>query len=583
MTDSNPTQPGMTPVSARSITDTSENLLRHYVTVIRRRGRWVVAGLVIGLIAGVASTFAIHEAKVTQRYYKATNTLVQNGSSDTSGNGYTLNQAALQIQSAALLDEVGSKVHMSREQVAAQVTATVRPNVNAIDVTAIATDPDTAETLADQAAASLETMAQKQAGNDAANQRSALETQLAKLKKQREDLMNRIATDPPDKATLVQQASEVSSQISDTESQLENLPASTSGFTLSVLQPASAKQINAKGYNYRYSQNANARNILVNPSVTSSAAPDFDENDLSTATGLSKKTRVALGGAAGLLLGLISAFIVEAWDDRVRRRDAVEELTDLGVLTEVPRLSREQIRNHHVSVEDEPNGVAAERYRSARTAIVFAMNDLHAGGTDEAPVLMVTSPGPAEGKTTTVANLAAAFADDGRRVLVIDGDFRRPAVRRYLTPVPNLVSPDEPCATKIDGVSFLAGPHDSKTPEIAVDLLGRTLSKWRSEYDLVILDTPPILTTNDAVELLGSVDAVLLVLRAGRTRSKAAERVAELLRQFRAETLGIVLNGCDRTEMNQYYGYGYGYSYGYLGDKPSKRTDEADTAAMTES
>ncbi len=172
---------------------------------------------------------------------------------------------------------------------------------------------------------------------------------------------------------------------------------------------------------------------------------------------------------------------------------------------------------------------------------------------------MVTSPGPSEGKTTTACNLAAAFADGGMRTLVIDGDSRRPSVRRYLSPVPNLVAPDDPSETRIERVWFLPGPRGMHSPDEAVLELRRSIDRWRDDYDIVVLDTPPILTTNDAADLLAAADTVVLVLRSGQTRTGPARRVVGLLNRYRADVLGVVLNSCDRSEMDPYYGYGYGY------------------------
>lgn len=587
MSDANAPQPGTTAsMPGRSLGE--ENLLRHYTSVLQRRWRWVVLGLVVGLIAGIASAVFFKPEPVTTRYYKATNTLTQVNPGGTSGtanpNGYTLDQAALQIQSQKLLNSVASTVHMTPDEVAVLVNATVRPNVNAIDVTAISTDPEVAVRVANTAANVLLLTAESQAGNGTQAQQAKLQDQLDNLKQQRDTVAAQPGSTASERLLKTQQLQQLDAGIQSIEAQIAVLPDTGGGFTLSVLRPATAIQINAKGYNFRHDQNVNARNQLGQQSNTvnsnNNALPDFDELDLSTHEPVGSATRVALGALAGLLLGLISAFVVEAWDDRVRRRDDVEQLTGLGVLTEIPKMSREEARDHHVAVQDEPSGVTAERYRAARTAIAFAMAEqldkpATQEGTRPAPIIMVTSPGPAEGKTTTVANLACAFADEGRRVLVIDGDFRRPAVHRYLTPVPNLVTPDAPGKSRFQGVWYLAGPRDAPTPEAAIESLIGSLAKWRSGCDLVILDTPPILTTNDAVDLLAASDAVLLVLRAGRTRSKATQRVAEVLAKFRADTLGVVLNDCDKTEMNQYYGSGYGYNYGYVGSSKAKRADQA--------
>ncbi len=570
MTEHHDSQAGMPYPPAPASGDTSENLLRHYAGVLVRRWRWIALGLVVGLIGGAASAVLIQEKPETTRYYKATNTLVHHDLDRAEGGSYNLSQAALQAESLILLDRVGESLGLSRNEVAASVDATVRPDFSAIDVTAIGTQPEAAVQLADTAAETLQVLSQSEANTVADASRQELQDRMDDLIAERDRLRSQIGGDEAAQLLRIQQIERIESDIRETTAQLDELPSTGSNFSLEVLQPATPIQINARGYNYRRSRNMNARSRLADPNTSNSAAPDFDELDLSTDEGLTDSTRILLGGAAGLVLGLISAFVLEAWDDRVRRRDRVEELTGLGVLTEIPKLARDQVRNHHVAIEDDSTGLAAERFRSARTAVTFGMDGLERSAGDGPPVLMVTSPGPSEGKTTTVANLAAAYADDGYRVLVIDGDFRRPTVRRYLTPVPNLVAPDEPAETRIPGVAFLPGPHDAPTPEIANDRLAKAVEARSDGYDLVILDTPPILTTNDAVELLHVADAVLLVLRADRTRANAARRVAELLAQYQANVLGVVLNSCDRAEMNQYYGYGYGYGYGYLGRNATK-------------
>jgi Mrp family chromosome partitioning ATPase len=94
------------------------------------------------------------------------------------------------------------------------------------------------------------------------------------------------------------------------------------------------------------------------------------------------------------------------------------------------------------------------------------------------------------------------------------------------------------------------------------------IDRWRDEFDIVFLDTPPMLTTNDATDLLSAADHVLLVIRSGQTRTVAAERVAALLSRFSAPVLGTILNGCSVADMDAYYGYYYYYgaSRGYYGE-----------------
>ena len=172
---------------------------------------------------------------------------------------------------------------------------------------------------------------------------------------------------------------------------------------------------------------------------------------------------------------------------------------------------------------------------------------------------MVTSPNPGEGKTTTTSNLAAVFGDSGMRTLVIDCDYRKPSVGKYLAPVPSLAG--DPDQTRLDNVWFLPAPRNKNNWGDILTKLRENVEMWRDHYDIVLLDTPPMLATNDASDLLGVADSVVLVLRAGSTRSGPAEGVANLLGRFRAQVLGIVLNGCASAEM----AYGYGYGYGYYG------------------
>lgn len=562
-----------------------ENLLRHYAGVVRRRARWIVLCVAVGLLLGVASTFLVKTKAVTTHYYKATNTLVVAGSTAGSSNnsGYSLQQATLLVQSQTLLDAVAAKLGMKPTDVSAQLAAVVRSDAMALDVVGIATDSKRAVDLANTAAGMLNDAAAQEAQSQYTAQRTSLQEKLAALEAQRTDLINQIAAHPPNEDLLTAQLNSVVGQYGDIYNQLQTLTSGTPSFSLTTLQPATAIEINAKGYDFRRDQNINSRGQTGSASVQ---APEFDETDLSVSQGLSKPLRVVIGTMAGLLIGLVVALLIEAWDDRIRSRARVEALTGLPVLAEIPMLEREATRASGVAVTDAKSGIAGERYRAARTSVLFALEaaDTHGrlsalANVEEAPeapapVLMVTSPGPSEGKTTTAANIAAAMADSGLRTLVIDGDFRRPSIRRHFAPSVNLDDPDGPNDTTIEGVSFLAAPEGVRSPGEAVLALRRMIDAWNDRFDIIVLDTPPMLTTNDASDLLAAADAVLLVLRNGQTRSGAAQRVASVLGRFQAPVLGIVLNACENVDMQPYYGYGYGYHYGYgYGSAPGADKD----------
>jgi Mrp family chromosome partitioning ATPase/capsular polysaccharide biosynthesis protein len=545
------------------VADDETNVLRHYVGVVRRRYWWILLGLAVGLVGGYVSTLFVHAKVDPNKYYKATTTLIAPTSTNTSGattSPVNVQTVAFLITSAQVTDKVANQLHLPTSTVTSLLTAIGRSDVNAVDVTAISTDPDKAVALSTAGATALNQYVVAANQLQFNQQRDDIEKQLDTLKRQQSTLEGQLGQPGASKDLINAELDSVVNQYRLVYENFQTL--ATNGVPnaqLSVEQAATPVQINSRSYNYRLSQNENARGQV---SITPVTTPTFNETDLSTAPPVSKKLRLAIGAAAGLVMGTATAFLVEAWDDRIRRRERVEALTGFPVIAEVPKLTREQARDHAIPAIDAPGSRAAERYRAARTAILFSLGQvvkLAPGAGEVAPVVMVTSPNPGEGKTTTVASLAAVFGDNGMRTLVIDGDFRKPAVASYLAPSLNLVDPDQPVETRLHGVSFLAAPRDVESPADAVTRLRKAVVTLREQYDIVLLDTPPMLTTNDASDLLASADAVVLVLRAGQTRSGPAQRVAVVLNRFRTEVLGVVLNGCDDSEMDSYYGYGYGY------------------------
>ena len=187
--------------------------------------------------------------------------------------------------------------------------------------------------------------------------------------------------------------------------------------------------------------------------------------------------------------------------------------------------------------------------------------------------LLVTSAAPGEGKTTTAANLAAVHAEQGKRTLLIDGDLRRPSVHRNF----NLLSvvglsnvlmgeiPWRAALVQVEGLKDLdilpAGPPSRR----ATDLVGRSLMELleeaSSEYDLVVLDAPPLLGFAEPLQMATAADAVLVVARAGQTSRKAVAQVLATLARLRAKVAGLVLNEVHRELSDSYYYYGYYRSY----------------------
>ncbi|MEO7428674.1 MAG: AAA family ATPase [Acidimicrobiales bacterium] len=280
----------------------------------------------------------------------------------------------------------------------------------------------------------------------------------------------------------------------------------------------------------------------------------------------SRPARTGIAIVLGLLLGLAAVLMAERLDTRLNTREAAQAGFRLPVIAEVPRTVG--FESSIVSAID-PLSSTAEAYRTLRASLVLIPTTALGGrgkGEQSPQVILVTSPAPGDGKTTTVANLAACFAEAGRSVLVLGCDFRRPAIHRYfgldarpgisdvlVGAKPDLASVVRP--TSLARVS-LASSGSSLRNFGDVANAGRELvAQARALADIVIIDTAPILATNDATELIPSADAVVVVARVGRTSLDGATRTHTLLERLSAPAAGVVLVGVSSGEMaySSYY------------------------------
>jgi tyrosine-protein kinase Etk/Wzc len=275
---------------------------------------------------------------------------------------------------------------------------------------------------------------------------------------------------------------------------------------------------------------------------------------------------MALAGMAGLMLGLALAFLREQLDTVLRKEDDVGELLGLSVLSQVPRLSlpagdREAVGGL-VAVND-PASFPAEAFRALRTSVFFATQD---GAS--AREILVTSPGLREGKSTTCSNVAIASAQQGLSTLLVDCDLRRgtlhrsfkvqspPGMTEFLKgqlPPGELIRP-----TGFSNL-FLA-PAGSPTSNPS-ELLGsarfdRFLDSARKSFQVVIVDSPPVLAVTDAIVLATKIAGVVLVVRTDRTHRDAAREALGRLQAVGAGILGVVVND---TPGRGRYGYGSAY------------------------
>lgn len=273
-----------------------------------------------------------------------------------------------------------------------------------------------------------------------------------------------------------------------------------------------------------------------------------------------------LGLGVGLVLGLGLALLLDVGDNRIRGKEQLEALSGkLPVLGLIPVLSgwRNAKTTHVASIED-PTSASAEAYRSLRTSIQFL-------GLDRSlRTIQVTSPAMSEGKTTTLVNLAVALASAGRRVVIVDGDLRRPRVHEFFgvdgrTGFTSVLVGDaagHEVLRPVVGVPGLVVVPCGPLPPNPAELLSRPkaqelLASLQGKVDLVLVDSPPVLPVSDAVALSTKVDGTLMVVSAKKTKRNQLVRALELLNQVDANVIGTVLNRAGGNEGYESYGYGY--------------------------
>ncbi len=277
-----------------------------------------------------------------------------------------------------------------------------------------------------------------------------------------------------------------------------------------------------------------------------------------------KKLNITLACIFGLILGIMLASLVEYLDDTIKDPDEIDELIGAALLGTVPRLS-----------EDEPMLVTRAEPKSA---LIEAFQTIHANlnfaSVDQAvESLVITSAGAKEGKTFVTANLALTMARQGKQVIVVDADLRRPALHKRFgtdnaegltTVLASGRSIEEVlAATEIEGLWLLpSGPIPPNPVELlASDKMMELCQALANKADLVLYDTPPIIMVSDAPTLASQSDGVLLVIEQGGVSRRLVAEARDVLARAHARTIGAVLNKVTRQAGHYYYSYYYSYYY----------------------
>jgi polysaccharide biosynthesis transport protein len=287
-----------------------------------------------------------------------------------------------------------------------------------------------------------------------------------------------------------------------------------------------------------------------------------------------KALYLALGLGGGLFGGVILGLVVDSFDDTVRTSNEAEAIMALPELGSIPYIAALTKKNHRrlspanllglqgtelnsISVL-KPNCPAAEPYRALGSVILLSCLD------NPPKVLVVTSAMAGEGKSTISCNLAAALAQRGRKVLLVDADLRSASIQEQLGMYPGRNTVFATGATQysryqpIKGLPNLHVVPTGFRPTDPYEILDtarvkQLMDAWSLEYDHVIIDTPPVLLFADVLVMAARADGVLFVTRSGKSRTQASLRARDVLTRAGANILGFVLNGAKQREY--YYEY----------------------------
>jgi Mrp family chromosome partitioning ATPase/capsular polysaccharide biosynthesis protein len=334
---------------------------------------------------------------------------------------------------------------------------------------------------------------------------------------------------------------------------------------------------------------------------------------IGTADGAAKvspqpRRNAAVGLALGLILGIGLAFAIEALDTRVRSAGEINHYLRWPLLGRLPPPAKKLQKADQLAMVAQPSGSQAEAFRVLRTNLDFARLTA-----DDVKTILITSSVEQEGKSTTAANLAVALARSGKRTCLVDLDLRRPYLHKFfqIVSAPGITDVALGLGTLDDALVdidlatgepqpaqgpfqnaeavdtgcihvLITGPLPPDPGEfVATRKLGEVLRELRHRYDIVVLDTPPLLRVGDAMTLSSRVDGLLVMTRLNTIKRPMLRELARVLEAAPTTKLGYVVTGSQRQAgYPGSYGYGYGYGDAYYARVteaagPEEKTDPA--------
>jgi tyrosine-protein kinase Etk/Wzc len=272
--------------------------------------------------------------------------------------------------------------------------------------------------------------------------------------------------------------------------------------------------------------------------------------------------------AASFMIGVLIVFLRRMMRNGVRSSQELEHATDVSVYAKIPE-SKNRIlndkRHKQTLVESSPNDQACEAFRTLQTALDFSLSEEH-------NVVMVCGLVPGVGKSFVSKNLAAVYAMNGKRVLLIDADMRKGVIRSSkhagLTEIlSGKVSWREAVTdTRLENLFVLGCGKRLMSPSelLRHDRFKNILAEMKAEYDMILVDTPPVSMVTDAELIYPLVDFALMVVHYGTDSVSQIKESISNLRRYADKPCAFVMNHCEYEPGHYGYGYGY-YGGGYYG------------------
>jgi capsular exopolysaccharide synthesis family protein len=288
------------------------------------------------------------------------------------------------------------------------------------------------------------------------------------------------------------------------------------------------------------------------------------------------KMNLALGGVLGVMLGVVLAFLLEFLSTGIKSSDELKKALGLPLLGIIP-LVKGRPFSHFLATSESPSSAVAEAFRSVRTNLLFSSAD------GVPAVIAVTSTVPSEGKSSSCMNIATAFANAGSRVLLVDADMRKPVAHKHLKldnslGLSNFLSKqivevdDVIQETSVEGVfAITSGPIPPNPSELLSSRrLDVVFDLAPERFDVVIIDSPPVIGLADALVIANRAQATIFVSSFDAVDKRAVQGTLEKLKQARANVLGVLFTKVKSgVGYSSYYGDVYQYQYGEVNKKIS--------------